>query len=93
MQLSLFENKEIHPVDQLLTDQANALLEALNDGRKAKEMYLPQYYFKQLDMVVLIASDKNKNTLFNIIDMDGKTPPGFSACWRSANHIKQELNL
>ncbi len=93
MQLSLFENKEIHPVDQLLTEKANVLLQALNDRRKTKEMYLPQYYFKHLDMVVLIASDKNKNTLFNIIDMEGKTPSGFSACWRSANHIKQELGL
>lgn len=93
MQLSLFENKEIHPVDEFLTQKANVLLEALNEGRKSKEQYQPLYYFQEDDKIVLIAGNKEKKIVCNILDLKGNTPDGFSACWRSVNHIKQELNL
>lgn len=91
MQLSLFPKNEIHPLDELLTDRANALLEALNEDRKDK--CHPIFYFQEKDMVVLIASNKNKEMLCNIIDLEGNTPDGFSACWRDASHIKQELKI
>lgn len=93
MQLSLFDNQDLRPVDDLLTEKANALLEALNEGRKPKDEYQPQYYFQTGEMIVLIAANKEKNVVCNIIDLEGKTPEGFSACWRNAHHIKQELGL
>lgn len=93
MQLSLFPDHELHPVDAMLTERANNLLEMLNEGRNEKERYWPQFYFQERDMVVLIAADRNRNMLCNIIDRNGNTPEGFSACWRTAQHIRHELNL
>lgn len=93
MQLSLFDNQDIKPVNEFLTEKANALLEALNEGRKPRDEYWPQYYFQTGNMIVLIASNKEKNVVCNIIDLEGKTPDGFSACWRTPAHIIHELGL
>lgn len=93
MQLSLFPDHEMHPVDALLTERANSLLEMLNEGRNEKERYAPQFYFQERDMVVMIAANSKKNMLCNIIDIEGKTPEGFSACWRTAQHIRHELKI
>lgn len=91
MQLSLFDDNRTP--DEVVTDSANTLLDSLNDGLKETEYYEPQYYFQQNEMIVLIAANKQKNMLFNIIDSKGKIPSGFSANWRTAIHIKQELKL
>lgn len=74
-----------------LSQKANLLLEALNDGLKKKEMYEPTHYTQFHDLIILIAENKEKDRLFNVIDIDGKTPNNFSANWRSANHVKQDL--
>ena len=74
-----------------LSNKANDLLEALNDGRKKSELYEPTHYKQLNDLVLLIAQNKQKDTLFNVIDINGKTPVGFSACWRIAQHARQEL--
>lgn len=74
-----------------LSNKANNLLSALNDGRKKSELYEPAYYKQVNDLVILIAQNKQKDTLFNIINLEGTTPSGFSACWRIALHIRQEL--
>lgn len=64
------------------------LLDLINDDNK--QIY--QLVFDIEVNKVLIACASNKeNVVFNIVDEKGKTPSGFSACWRSYLHIKQEL--
>lgn len=92
-QLSLFPNHEFVPINENLSNKANKLLDALNDGRNEKEKFHPQFYFQEKQFIVLIASNKKKEMVCNILDLDGNIPSDFSACWRSADHIKQELKL
>lgn len=93
MQLSIFDNLEsIKNPDDIITEKANNLLEQLNDGRKKKEFYIPHYYWQENGNIVLMAVNSEKDIMFNIIDgTTGKTPDGFSACWRNLQHIKKEL--
>lgn len=84
-QLSLFDS-EIYKT-------ANHLLELLNDGIKKGEAFEPQYTFIQDDYTVLIAANKHKEVLFNVLDLMGNIPNGFSANWRTIHHIKQELKF
>lgn len=88
-QLNLFEEYEIEQENEKLTISANNLLQALNDGMKVK--YEPHYYFQEGNLIVLMAVNKQKEAVFNILDLEGKTPDGFSACWRNLEHIKQDL--
>lgn len=86
-QLTLFDN------DYILTEKANDLLNALNDGLKPKEMYSPVIYSQLNNLIVLVAQNKANDTLFNILDVDGKTPAGMSACWRIySEFVKDILN-
>lgn len=90
MQLSIFDILEpiINP-DDIITKKANNLLEALNEGRKKKEIYAPHYYWQENGNIILMAVNPQKDAVFNIIDgKTGKTPEGFSACWRNFEHIK-----
>lgn len=89
-QLNLFEEYEIKQENEKLTLSANNLLEALNDGMKVK--YEPHYYFQEGNLIVLMAVNKHKEAVFNILDLKGKIPDGMSACWRNLQHIKQDLN-
>lgn len=93
LQLSFdfFNVPDVPDYDQILSDKANALIDALNEGLKPKEQYLPQYTFQEGNFVVLIASNKDKDILCNILDAYGNTPLGISACWRNKNHIKNDL--
>lgn len=95
MQLSLFDILEPkQTVEEIITNKANQLLEALNDGRKKKDFYLPHFYWQENGNIILMAVNPEKDTMFNIIDgQTGKTPEGFSACWRNLHHIKQELKI
>jgi hypothetical protein len=90
MQLNIFEQHESDLIDQRITESANNLLVMLNDGQKDK--YEPQFYYQEQDKIVLIASNKHKNMVCNVIDMQGNAPNGFSANWRTFSHIKEELN-
>ena len=90
-QLNLFDEYEIDQKNEKLSKAADDLLEALNEGMKVK--YEPHYYFQEGDKIVLMAVNKDKDVVFNILDLDGKTPAGFSACWRNLEHIKQDLNI
>jgi hypothetical protein len=74
-----------------LSAKANLLLFALNDGLKKSEMYEPTHYAQINDLVVLIAQNKQNNKVFNVINVDGKTPENFSVCWRNASHVKQDI--
>jgi hypothetical protein len=89
--LDFFDHPDAPDRDQILTDKANALLEALNDGLKTKDHYLPQYTYQEGNFIMLIACNKEKDIMHNILDVDGNTPPGMSACWRNASQIKQDL--
>lgn len=89
-QLNLFEQYEIDQKNEKLSKAADAILAALNDGMKLK--YEPHYYYQEGNFIVLMAVNKNKESVFNILDLDGKTPDGMSACWRNLEHIKQDLN-
>jgi len=84
-QLTLFDH------DYILTEKANGLLDALNDGLKPKEKYLPMVYSQLNNLIVLVAQNKAKDTLFNILDVDGKTPNGMSACWRIYNEFVKDV--
>jgi len=88
-QLNLFHEYEIDQKNEKITNAANAILAALNDGMKVK--YEPHYYFQEGNYIVLMAVNKHKESVFNILDLDGKIPIGFSACWRNLEHIKHEL--
>jgi len=79
--------------DQLIDQRANDLLDALNDGRKPKDMFLPQYCFKEGTKSVYIASNKEKQVVFNVLDENGNTPDGFSANWRTLPHILDDLKI
>ena len=74
-----------------LSKKANSLLEALNDGVKKSERYEPTHYTQLNDLIVLIAENKQNNKVFNVIDIDGNTPKEFSVCWRSAQHVREEI--
>lgn len=81
-QLSIF--------DQILSTSANNLIDALNDGRKPKEKFEPDKYIQIGNLIVLSASSKDLK-VFNCLDGYGNTPDGFSACWRSQDHIISEI--
>lgn len=70
MQLDLFqtyeEEKSTHDLSDLVTAKANKLLFMLNEGRKKKDLYEPQYTCQHEDLIVLIASTKDKDAVGNI---------------------------
>lgn len=72
---------------------ADALLDAVNLDRKQKDKYQIEYYYKHEKLFVLIAVNREKNVICNIVDENGKVPNGFCVCWRVHQHILQELNL
>lgn len=88
-QLNLFTEYEIDQKNEKLSNAANAILAALNDGMKVK--YEPHYYFQEGNYIVLMAVNKNKESVFNILDLDGNTPKGISSCWMGLSSLKQEL--
>ncbi|MBP9793310.1 MAG: hypothetical protein KBC56_04860 [Flavobacterium sp.] len=79
--------------DTAIFQTANDLLDLLNDGRKPKERFEPQYTFKEGDYTILIASTKDKEIVLNIIDAVGNIPKDFSVNWRTLPHILQDLKI
>jgi len=78
--------------ESIVIENANILIDMLNDGLPKKDLYYGNIHFKYKGLWVLMAQNKNKDAVFNILDDKGKTPNGFNACWRSINHIKHEIN-
>lgn len=72
---------------------ADALLDAVNLDRKNKDKYQIEYYYQHEKLFVLIAVNREKNIICNIVDENGKVPNGFCVCWRIHQHVFQELNL
>lgn len=88
-QLSLF--KEIGT--EFFRVGAEKLLDAVNEGRKQRDMFKIQYYYKHKNFFVLMASDREKNVIFNCVDENGNIPPDFDVCWRAHQFILDELNI
>jgi hypothetical protein len=86
VQLSLFDYRPD------ILKIANELLDCLNNGRKAKEIFYPVLYFEKDNYTALIATDKVKY-VGNIIDEKGNTPSDMSACWRNLGIIMEDLNI
>ncbi|MBP1222623.1 hypothetical protein [Flavobacterium sp. 1355] len=88
-QLNLFTEYEIEEKNEKLSQAADEILAALNDGMKVK--FEPHYYFQDGGLIILMAVNKLKVSVFNILDLDGNVPDGFTSCWRNIQHIKQDL--
>lgn len=91
-QLNLFES--VAPdYDQLVTDKANGLLDLLNYGVKPKDKYQIEFYTQEGKYIILIASNKEKNIVCNVVDIYGNIPKDFSVNWRHFAHIQQEIGI
>lgn len=88
-QLNIFHEYEIDQRNEKLSRAADKILEAVNDGIKFK--YEPHYYFQEGNFIVLMAVNKNKESIFNILDLEGNTPDGISSCWMNLQSLKHEL--
>lgn len=88
-QLSLFSEIE----EEAFRKTANELIDLLNMDRKPKDCYVIQYYYKHKQFYVLIASNKDKNIVCNVVDENGKIPNGFDVCWRLHQFVLEELNV
>lgn len=77
--------------DSIIENTANQLLKLLNEGRKGKDIFYPHYFAEHGRYTVLIACNKNKEAIGNILGQDGKVPDGFCVNWRNLGIIKDEL--
>lgn len=89
MQLSLF--KEIE--EEAFRKTANELVDLLNMDRKPKDCFRIEYYYKHKQYYVLIACNREKMVVCNVVDENGKIPNGFDVCWRLHQLVLQELNV
>lgn len=88
VQLDLFTS--FKDADDILTEKALQLLEALNEGLKSKQKYQPYAYTQINELMLLVARNQNA-FLFNVVDIDGNIPNDFSVNWRNSEHVKQEI--
>lgn len=79
--------------EAVVFDSANVLIDMLNDGRKAKEVYDAESCSIYNGFYIFAAKNKEGSIVFTVLDGLGKIPDGFNACWRSWAHIKTELKL
>lgn len=87
-QLTLFTEKG----SEYFRAGADALLEAVNLGVKKKEQYQIEYYYSHKDVFVVIAVNKEKNIICNVVDQNGNIPKGFSVNWRIHSMVVDDLN-
>ena len=85
--------EQLNIFDRLVMESAGELLDMLNEGVPKKELYAPQYRFKEGQYHVFMVSNKQKKAVFNVLDDYGRIPDGFCANWRDWVHIKQELHI
>ena len=86
-QLSLFSEKG----SEYFRMGADSLLDALNLDRKPKEKYQIEYYYQHQKLFVLIAYNREKNIICNVVDENGKVPNGFCVNWRIHQEVIREL--
>lgn len=70
---------------------ADSLLEAVNLGIKPKDQYKIHFYYEFNGLFVLIAFNREKHGICNVVDENGNIPKDFCVNWRNHNHIIQEL--
>ena len=78
---------------EIQLQRANTLLDSLNEDLKPKEQYKPIGVFTENGFDIYICGNSDKDILFNVLDFDGNFPDGFSATWRTFQHVKDELRL
>ena len=78
---------------EIQLQRASDLLDSLNEDLKLKEQYKPIGVFAENGFDVYICGNYYKDILFNVLDFDGNFPDGFSANWRTFQHVKDELRL
>ena len=89
MQLSLTTIFDNQAKNEILSQKALDLLNALNDGEKKR--YEPFAYL-QLDKLILLIAKREKDYLFNLIDLDGNCPENMSSCWRVGSVVRNDLD-
>lgn len=62
----------------------------LNENRKV--LYFIHEEIVLNDLIVFSVKNKDNDFLFNILNIDGRTPKTMSVNWRSIHHIKQDLS-
>ena len=78
---------------EIQLQRANDLLDSLNEDLKPKDQYKPIGVFREMGFDVYICGNSYKDILFNVLDFDGNFPDGFSANWRTLQHVQDELRL
>lgn len=77
----------------LADDLALRMLESINEGRKPKEQYVAHFAMHEKGYIVYMAANQQKEVIFNVLTEDGELPKDMSTCWRTWQHIKQDLGL
>ncbi len=72
---------------------ANELLDLLNLDRKTKDLYQIEYYYQHENLFVLIACNRQKQPVCNVVDENGKVLKGFCVNWRIHKHVLDELKI
>lgn len=65
------------------------LIEMLNENNK-----IPYLYFNEDEidnLIIYSVKNKNDDFLFNILNLEGKTPNSMSVNWRTIQHITQDI--
>ena len=85
MQINLFE--------EILKQKAVELLNSVNETDNRKNKITELIIIKINANLYLLSAKIKDSKVFNIVDSFGEIPNGFSANWRTFQHIKQELGL
>lgn len=78
---------------KIRTEKAFELLNVLNADLKQNEKYQDVCCFDEKGFTVYVVANKSKDIMMNILDFEGNIPEGFSANWRTFEHIKTDLKL
>lgn len=88
-QLSLFEQIGC----EYFRTGADKLLDALNLGLKQKDFYRIEYYYQHEKLFVLIACNREKHIVCNVVDENGNIPKDFCVNWRIHQEVMRELKI
>ena len=86
MQLELFE------IEPKWLDRINSMLDAINENRKGKEVYLPAYQSELPDGNMIFAAMNHESIVWNVVTKEGETTEGMCANWRILSEVEKELN-
>lgn len=72
---------------------ADKLLDSLNLGLKPKEKYRIEYYYQHEKLFVIIACNRQKHIVCNVVDENGNVPKYFCVNWRIHQEVMRELKI